>query len=149
MAKENRIAVCRRHWSAFFLPGLIGVIFFVLGIASLKLDDWSAWYLIIPLIIVVGCAGYIYISYQTTYILLTTTSVIGHKGFIKSHTLTAPLSKVQDMGLSNGLGGKILGYHTVTLSSAGSARTEFVFPHMARAQKFVDAVQETIAEAVE
>lgn len=149
MAKESKIAVCRRHWSGFVVPGFFCVLFILGGIGTLFIDTeirnkLAAMLLMLAIAAVI--AGYIFVSYKFTYsIVLTETKLIGHKGLIRSKTLTAPLSKVQDIGLSNGLMGKILGYHTVTISSAGTASTEFVFIHMAKAQEFVDTVNDSIA----
>lgn len=149
MAKEKEIAVCRRHWSGFVVPGFFCVLFVLGAIGMLFIDAAIGNRLaamLVMLAIAAVIAGYIFISYKFTYsIVLTETKLVGHKGLIRSKTLTAPLSKVQDIGLSNGLMGKIFGYHTVTISSAGTANTEFVFIHMAGAQKFVDAVNDSIA----
>ena len=149
MAKEKQIAVCRQHWSGFIVPGFFCVLFVLGGICMLFIDvaiGHKLLAMLIMFVIAAVIAGYIFISYKFTYsIVLTETKLIGHKGLIRSKTLTAPLSKVQDIGLSNGLMGKILGYHTVTISSAGTANTEFVFIHMAKAQQFVDAVNDSIA----
>lgn len=149
MAKEKQIAVCRRHWSGFFVPGFFCALF-VLGAAAALFIDAEIGHRLLAMLIMLAIAaviaGYIFVSYKFTYsIVLTETKLVGHKGLVRSKTLTAPLSKVQDIGLSNGLMGKILGYHTVTISSAGTASTEFVFIHMARAQEFVDAVNDSIA----
>ena len=131
MAKEKKLAVCKCHWTYFFKDVVLCVILTIVAI--------------ILFAIVVLAVLEIFITRKTTYIALTETTIVGHKGFIKSQTLTTSLTKVQDMGLSNGLFGKIFGYHTITISSAGSAGTEFVFKHMAKGQAFVDAVQAAIA----
>lgn len=149
MAKEKEIAVCRQHWSHFFAPGFFCALF-ALGAAGVLFIDAELGHKLLAMLVLLAIAAviavYILISYRFTYsIVLTETKLIGHKGLIRSRTLTAPLSKVQDIGLSNGLMGKILGYHTVTISSAGTSSTEFVFLRMARAQEFVDAVNDSIS----
>lgn len=149
MAREKEIAVCRQHWSSFFVPGFFCALF-VLGAVGVLFIDAAISRRLLAMLILLGIAAVIavciLVSYKFTYsIVLTGTKLIGHKGLIRSRTLTAPLSKVQDIGLSNGLMGKILGYHTVTISSAGTANTEFVFIHMAKAQEFVDAVNDSIS----
>lgn len=149
MAKEKELAVCRQHWSSFVAPGFFCALF-VLGAVGVLFIDAELGHKLLAALIMLAIAAviavYIRVSHKFTYsIVLTETKLIGHKGLIRSRTLTAPLSKVQDIGLSNGLMGKILGYHTVTISSAGTANTEFVFVHMARAQEFVDAVNDSIS----
>ena len=148
MAKEKKLAICRCHWTYFVKDAILCVIFVLAAFliaASHAFDEASLFVSIALSAIAVYLILRIMITRKTTYIALTETTIVGRKGFIKSRTLTTSLAKVQDMGLSNGLFGKIFGYHTVTISSAGSAGTEFVFHHMAKAQKFVDAVQAAIA----
>lgn len=145
MAKEEKIVVCRQHWAAFLLDGVICAFFLCLAIASMGMKNPSVGYTVFLFLVAAFFAARIFVSYMFTYIVLTKTKIVGHIGFIKSKILTTPLSKVQNIGLSNGLLGKIFGYHTVTISDAGGAGVEFVFPRMAKAQEFVDAVQNEIA----
>lgn len=141
MAKEERLAVCKQHWAVAIIPGLIVALLVVFAISIMDVDPIVSIVVLVIAAIIVLCK---IISYNTCYIALTKTKVIGHIGFIKSKSLSAPLSKVQDISISNGLFGKIFGYHTITFDTAGTGHTEFVFRYMAKAQAFVDAVQEQI-----
>ena len=148
MAKEKKLAICRCHWTYFIKDVFVCILLLIAAIvvaAAHSFGEASLFVSIALSAIAVFLILRIMITRKTTYIALTETTIVGHRGFIKSQTLTTSLMKVQDMGLSNGLFGKIFGYHTVTISSAGSAGTEFVFKHMAGGQKFVDAVQAAIA----
>ena len=153
MFEEKKLAICRPHWTGFIGQGILctcfvilAVIFLIVPEAIAELETNTAHALvIISLVIAAIIALRIFISIKFTYLELTETKLIGHKGFIKSKTLTTPLSRVQDVGISNGLFGKIFGYHTISISSAGTAGTEFVFKNMANARAFSDAVQNAIA----
>ena len=147
--KEKNIAVCRKHWSCFILPVFFVVICLLLAIvALLSLSDGGAGAVCIVLLVAAAVVLLnALIGYKTTYIALTETKIIGHIGFIRSRTLMTPLSKIQNVGLSNGLLGKILDYHTVTLSDAGGSLTEYVFKRMAHARDFADAVHGAIDRA--
>lgn len=133
MEKEKQIMVCRQHWAAFLLKGIIAFFCIVMGFTVPPL-------LFVGLFIVLWA----FISYKTTYIALTETKLTGHKGFIKSRTLTVPLSKVQDIIIGNGLMGKIFGYHNISIASAGLSDNGDPFRCMAKAPAFVDAVQKQI-----
>lgn len=147
MKKENKIAVCRQHWTAFTIPGLFCFIFAIAAVGSI-FDSETIPQGIATFITGIFVSGlfalYIFISYKFNYIALTETSIIGHIGFIKSRKLSTPLQKVQSLGLSNGLLGKIFGYHTITVSHAGTDVIDFVFKHMANAEKFSEKVNELI-----
>lgn len=144
MTKGKDIAICRMHWVMF-----VGHVFWILVAliiaAGLGRQDSSGMLSLCMVGIAAVLAIRALILYKSTYIRLTETSVVGHIGFLKSKTLTTAIVKVQDTGLSNDLLGKILGYHTITISSAGSAGTEYVFRNMAKAQQFVERLQEQIA----
>lgn len=141
MAKEKKIAVCKQHWAAFVSRGIIVLILIIVSVANWKENQTAAVALLIAAVVVVL---YALLSYKLTYISLTETKITGHKGIIKSATLSSPLSKIQDVGIGNGLFGKIFGYHTITLSTAGSSGPEYKFGCMAKAKAFVEAVEEQI-----
>lgn len=145
MKKEKLIAECRLHWTVFALEGLFIVLLIAAGIAGSIYADGAIVVALPFLVAAVILFAHAYITYRTTYIAITETKIIGHMGFIKSKTMSTPLSKVQSIGLSNGLLGKIFGYHTVTVSHAGTDRIDFIFHHMAKAEEFSEKVNEYIA----
>lgn len=142
MTGEKKIAVCRPHWSGFLGRIILCVIFLIVAISGLITHEADMF--IAGLVLAAIFALSILISCRSTYLKLTETKLIGHIGFIKSRTLSTPLSRVQDISLSNGLFGKILGYHTIMISSAGTSGTEYIFRRMAKAKEFADAVQNAI-----
>lgn len=144
MSKEKKIAVCYKHWTAFFPQGLVAAVFLLFSAASAVQKD-------MPKPVAIGCLAvsllvilYIFVSYKSDYIALTETRIIGHQGFFNSRTISTPLSKVQTIGIENGLGGKLLRYHTITVNNAGTDGTEFIFKRMAKARQFVATAQEKL-----
>lgn len=127
------------HWVGYLGRILLAVALVVGGIA---LGQYSAVLTGVALAVAAVLLIGVVIKVKTTYLELTETRIIGHIGFINSKTLSTPLSRVQNIGLSNGLAGKLFGYHTITVSDAGSSATEYKFRNMADAQAFVDAAQE-------
>ena len=140
---EKYIAVCKKHWSCMIWPGFIAFILVVAALGSIGHIKEDGPVIVVLLIIAAIVIVRAIVIHKTEYIALTKTKVVGHRGFIRSKTLTTPISKIQNVGISNGLLGKILGYHTVTLSDAGGSSTEYVFKKMANAKAFADAVQQT------
>lgn len=137
--KEKAIATCRKHWTAFLIPGLVAFLFLIFGIIGLL--SGIPGMAVAMFAVVLICALYIFISYKCDYIALTETRLVGKIGFIRSKELSTPLSKVQTIGVENGLLGKIFRYHTIVIANAGTDETEFVFNHMAGAKQFVSKVQ--------
>ena len=139
--KEPILKECRKHWTALVLPAL--VIVGLYRLVSVGAKDARASLVITAIGIVIGL--FAWIGYKSEYLALTESSVIGHSGILRSKKLTAPLNKVQNIGLSNGIMGKIFKYHTVTVATAATDTMEFVFKQMAKAQEFSDAVNAKIA----
>lgn len=82
---------------------------------------------------------YEWLLYKGRYVSLNGTLITGHDGIIKSRKLVSPVNKVQDIGISNGLFGKIFHYHTIVISTAGSNGAEYRYPHMANAEELQEA----------
>ena len=142
MGKEIYIVVCRKHWTVFLWRGIVAFIFLILGISDLSAETSIS----IPcFVIVIICFVTAFISYKTDYIGMTDSKIVGHKGFIRSKKISSPLSKVQNIEISNGLFGKIFKYHTIVIDNAGTGGKEFKFTQAANAEAFVNAVHERIA----
>lgn len=122
------VVSCKKHWSALIPTGIIALL---LLIAALKIKEWYICVLLAVAICVID-----YLIVRATCLELTTSEIIGKTGVIKSAKLAAPLSRVQDVAISNGLLGKVLGYHTVTISTAGTDRKEFVFKNVTNGAEF-------------
>lgn len=136
---DGYIAMCRPHWAGYVKSVFVMIIMIVAGCFTFNSSRIIAALLFLQAVcIVIG----IIIDSKTTYIALTGRKIVAHVGFINSKTLSTPLSKVQNIGLSNGLLGKLFGYHTILISDAGTSGTEYKFPRMANAIEFVNAVQD-------
>lgn len=111
------------------------MVFFLLGALGYAQDGDASGAIIaagIGIIIFVIC----YIISKFDYVTISNRTITGHKGVIRSTTLKSPTSKIQDVAISNGLFGKLLGYHTITVSTAGSNGAEYVFKYMNNAKQF-------------
>jgi len=134
---EEYIAVCRKHWSIFIGRGLIALVW--LGVLLQK--QGNALYALvtfgIPLLLILDAV----VEYKTNYIAITRTKIVAHMGFIRTQDFSTPLNKIQAIGLSSGLFGKLLGYHKITIDHAGTGRSEYQFDGMADAKDFVGVLE--------
>lgn len=145
MPKEKLVAVCRPHWACFIGRWLLALLFIMTGVNGFTSEGAGSVGAAIFAFIIAGfCIASALVMMSTTYLGMTGTKIVGHKGFIRSKTLSTPLSKVQNVSIESGLFGKMLGYGTVTISDAGTATTEFVFKRMANAGGFIEQVQDRI-----
>lgn len=135
--KEQVVVRCRKHWGMFVGRGLIAFLFLIMGFIT-EADDST--FLIVCIAVAVIALLPAIISYFSDYLELTETKIVGHSGLINSRKISAPLSKVQNIELSNGLGGKIFGYHDILVDNAGTGGKEFRFRKATNAEEFAEAV---------
>jgi len=137
---KNSLVICKKHWSAYISVAIVEAIFFMILIASFASSDIAVGFGVF--IIVTVICGIWALSIHASYISLTQTGISGKIGLIETVKLVAPISKVQNLSISNGLGGKIFGYHNVTVATAGTAGNEIVFKGVTNA----DALQKKFME---
>lgn len=144
--REKTIIECRPHWTGFIFSGLFALFWFWASVHTFL--DRNLYYVQNAIIYFVFGAVIIlriFITIKFTYLRLTETKIEGRKGFIKSRTLSTPLSKVQFVRLSNGLIGKIFEYHTIIIASAGtSIFAQDRFRRMDNAKEFVEAFEKEL-----
>lgn len=131
--KKPALVVCRRHWIAYVLPGMIFGLLFIGGIIGLFMDGSDGLIAIIAALVLFGIC---YLVLHSNYLALREDAIVGKVGLIKTVKMMSPISKVQDVSVRSGLFGKIFGYSTVTVSTAGTAGTEYVFTKVANADEF-------------
>lgn len=67
------------------------------------------------------------IAKLTTHLCITSKKVSGKVGFIKIKTLDAPLNKINNVSVQQGLFGRILGYGTVRIdTSSGTYEFDYI-----------------------
>jgi len=131
--KKPALVTCRKHWSASVVPGLFFGLLFLGGIAGLVTDGAEGFIAIAAAVVLFGIC---YLLIHANYLALREDAVVGKTGFIKTVKVVAPISKIQDVSVHSGLFGKLFGYSTVTVSTAGTAGTEYIFTKVANAEEF-------------
>lgn len=77
----------------------------------------------------------------TTKLCFTNKKVIGKVGLIKTNTLEAPLNKVNNASVEQGLFGKIMNYGTVRIDTSSGT---YLFSHICDPNSFKSALMEQI-----
>lgn len=131
--KNKAVVTCRKHWFAYAIPGVFFGLLFIGGIAGLFTDGAEG---LIAIVASLALFGISYLLIHSSYLSLHEDSVIGKTGFIKTVKMVSPISKVQDVSVHTGLFGKIFGYSTITVSTAGSSGTEYIFSKITNADEF-------------
>ena len=134
---EEYIAVCKKHWSIFLGRGLLALVIFGVLIQKQGNTLYALLNFGVPLLLIISAI----VEYCTNYIAITRTKIVAHMGFIRTRDFSTPLNKIQAIGLSSGLFGKIFGYHKITIDHAGTGRSEYQFDHMANAKDFVGVLE--------
>jgi len=131
--KKPALVTCRKHWSAYIVPGLFFGLLFLGGIGGLVKDGAMGFIAIGAAVVLFGIC---YLLIHANYLSLREDAVVGKIGFIKTTKVVAPISKIQDVTVHSGLFGKLFGYSTVTVTTAGTSGMEYVFTKVANAEAF-------------
>lgn len=123
----------------FIIPGIFAGIFFLEAIIFFKVGGSSAGF--VPSIIGLLIAVPALIKYYCTNLILYDKKISGESGFFKKQTLDAPLDKINDIYVSQGIFGRILGYGNIDISTSSSI---FNFKGIANSEFFKNKVLEQI-----
>ncbi len=75
------------------------------------------WLLLIPVFKAIATT----ITFLNTELAITNKRIVGKVGVINTKSLDAPLNKIQNVAVSNGLGGKIFNYGNVKITTAAGS----------------------------
>ena len=115
---EHVVYRTRLHWIIFARALLV----LIAGVAVLI--AFHAVPLVGAAVLAVGVAMLIspLIAYQTTELGVTNKRMIVKVGFVRRRTLELLLRQVEALSVDQTLGGRMLGYGTITLSGTGGVR---------------------------
>ena len=134
LAGERVVYRARLHWSIF----ATSIVVIVLGIALAVVlsvyqpEYWPAGVALagIGLLLAIGPA----IHYASSEFAVTDMRVVAKLGFIERESLETLLSKIEAIGVDQGIVGRMLGYGTITITGTGG--TEESFPRIADPLEF-------------
>jgi uncharacterized membrane protein YdbT with pleckstrin-like domain len=129
------------HWLVFILPTLLLIaaiwLFFSLGGTVAK-------FLAVILIVGVLVTGlHALVERTTSEFAVTNKRVLIKTGLIRRHSLETLLGKVESIGVSQSILGRILGFGTIVISGTGGSKEPF--HRIANPMMFRRRVQEQIA----
>jgi hypothetical protein len=125
---ERVLYKTRLHWIAFFKPAVIIVAGLVLSavIRRLWLDPPWLWLIGLVLVAIGAGSGFVrFVEVMTSEFAVTTTRLIFKVGLIARYTTELLLSKVESIGVTQTLAGRLLNYGDITVTGTGGAREVF------------------------
>ena len=84
--------------------------------------------------------GFYYFWWRSKYIELRADRLIYRTGLISKKERAASLEQVQDVSVDQGFLGRVFGYGTIAIETAGSDATEFTFARVAGPEELRDAI---------
>jgi uncharacterized membrane protein YdbT with pleckstrin-like domain len=147
LAGERIVYRARLHWSLFLAS--IAVIGAGIGLAIIlgvyAPDYWYTGAALagVGLLLAIGPA----IRYASSEFAVTDKRVVAKLGFIERESLETLLSKIEAIGVDQGILGRMLGFGTITITGTGG--TEESFPHIADPLEFRRQIQSQVVDLEE
>ncbi len=131
----------RRHWIVLVVPLILGVFFGLPGLGLLFSKDTGGIGFFL-LIIAGAFVGFAFLTRKSVEMGVTNKRVITKSGILSRRTLELLLTKVESIGVEEGILGRMLGYGTVIVRGTGG--TPEPFGNIARPLEFRRQVQQQI-----
>jgi uncharacterized membrane protein YdbT with pleckstrin-like domain len=128
MPGEQVIYRAKLHWIVFLSPiilGLVGVVILLPGLANSDMQALGGCGGGILLLLAALSGVSAVISYTTSEFALTNKRVLVKVGFIRRHSLELLLTKVEGVGVDQGILGRMLGYGTIVVTGTGGTKEPF------------------------
>lgn len=115
------------HWIVLLVPGLFGGILILAGIVILLIGAFSGSMILGPLF---GGYGVLVIalavaSRNATEMIVTNRRVILKRGLLRRKTIELFISKVESIGIEQGLVGRMFGYGSIAVRGTGGTAEPF------------------------
>lgn len=127
LPNERVVYKTRLHWILFLKPGLVVVVGLVLSAVLWRVlqPPWL-WYAGLAVVLAGLAWGFVhFVELMTSEFAVTTTRLIFKVGLIARYTTELLLSKVESIGVNQGLLGRIFNYGDLTVTGTGGAREVF------------------------
>ncbi|MGH7318924.1 MAG: PH domain-containing protein [Candidatus Rokuibacteriota bacterium] len=125
LPNEQVLYKTRLHWILFLKPGLV-VLGGVILTALLTQVSGPSWYFGLAVIVAGGIWMFVhFVELMTSEFAVTTTRLIFKVGLIARYTTELLLSKVESIGVTQGLTGRLLNFGDLTVTGTGGAQEVF------------------------
>jgi uncharacterized membrane protein YdbT with pleckstrin-like domain len=127
LPNERVVYKTRLHWILFFKPALVLLAGVVLAALLRRvLDPPWLWYFGLAVAAVGAAWGFVrLVEVMTSEFAVTTSRLIFKVGLIARYTTELLLSKVESIGVTQTLLGRVLRYGDITVTGTGGAREVF------------------------
>jgi uncharacterized membrane protein YdbT with pleckstrin-like domain len=127
LAGERVVYKTRLHWILFLRPALVVVAGIALALVLRPVQDPPWLWMIGAGLGVIGLAWAFvhYVELMTSEFAVTSSRLILKVGLISRYTTELLLTKVETIGVQQGLIGRMLGYGDLTVTGTGGAREVF------------------------
>jgi uncharacterized membrane protein YdbT with pleckstrin-like domain len=127
LPNEHVVYKTRLHWVLYVKPALVIAVGAVLAVLLRKVQDPPWLWMIGAAVAVVGLVwGLVhYVELMTSEFAVTNTRLILKIGLISRYTTELLLSKVETIGVQQGLMARLLGYGDLIVTGTGGAREVF------------------------
>jgi len=127
LPNERVVYKTRLHWMLFVKPGLLTLVGIGLALLLRPVLDPPWLWVIGVAVAVIGLAWAFvhYVELMTSEFAVTNTRLILKVGLISRYTTELLLSKVESIGVQQGLTGRLLGFGDLTVTGTGGAREVF------------------------
>jgi uncharacterized membrane protein YdbT with pleckstrin-like domain len=124
---ERVLYKTRLHWVLFAKPGLVVLAGAILAVLLRQVQDPPWLWMIGGVLALVGLVwGFVhYVEVMTSEFAVTTSRLIFKVGLVSRYTTELLLSKVESIGVQQGLVGRMLNYGDLTVTGTGGAREVF------------------------
>ncbi len=141
---EEVIYRARKHWKVFLLPSLLFLAGFGFLISSYFFNHAFALRIMGTLFTALAIVFVIEpsIEYLSSEFAVTNKRVLIKVGFIRRHSLELLLSKVEGIGVDQGILGRVFNYGTMSVIGTGGTRESF--RDIARPLEFRKQVQSRV-----
>ncbi len=127
LPNERVLYKTRLHWVLFLKPALVVVAGVVLAALLWRvLDPPWLWYAGVAVAAIGLGWGFVhFVELMTSEFAVTSSRLIFKVGLIARYTTELLLSKVESIGVTQGLSGRLLNYGDLTVTGTGGAREVF------------------------
>jgi membrane protein YdbS with pleckstrin-like domain len=147
LAGERIVYRARLHWTIFLTSIAVVLLGIALGILLRVVEPAYSYAGLalagVGLLLAIGPA----VRYISSEFAVTDKRVLGKLGFIERESKETLLSKVEAIGIDQGVIGRILGFGTVTITGTGG--TQESFPRISEPLEFRRQIQSQIIEQEE
>lgn len=127
LAGEHVVYKTRLHWVLFLKPGLLFLGGVALAVVLRQVHDPPWLWMIGAAVALIGLVwGFVhYVELMTSEFAVTSSRLILKVGLISRYTTELLLTKVETIGVQQGLMGRLLGYGDLIVTGTGGAREVF------------------------